>query len=268
MIIMPITGRRFIRRSGVILSSVILNIVYSQLVTVIPERLGQANGSAMEKSYSPLEKDAILRDAFKKLKARGITSAWASQNQPFSALSDECRRLMTDEAFRQSLQDYVRVHTSLPRAVQMLFTCISMAARARWQEVPDEIKPIVARGWFLGRWLPTFLIIDGPIGRFVSAGDSPFKDRYGSNWVMITAARDFLVEKTFRLVRNGFAHWGFDWEVVGNNSYVVAYDWERDLPIARLHQSEADAYHIVAFAFVEVLNDVILSPGGYRFDNI
>jgi hypothetical protein len=49
------------------------------------------------------------------------------------------------------------------------------------------------------------------------------------------------------------------WEVVSGNSYVVAYDWERDLPIARLHQSEADAYHIVAFSLVEVLNDVFLS---------
>jgi hypothetical protein len=222
----------------------------------------------MEKSYSPLEKDVILRDAFDKLKARGISSAWTSQTQPFTALSDECRRLMDDEAFRRTLQDYVRIHTTLPRAVQMLFTCISMAARARWQEVPDEIKPVVARGWFLGRWLPTFLIIDGPIGRFLGADDSPFKGRYGSDWPTITAARDFLAEKTFRLVRNGFAHWGFDWEVVGKNSYVVAYDWERDLPIARLHQSEADAYHIVAFSLVEVLHDVVLSPGRHQHDDI
>jgi hypothetical protein len=213
----------------------------------------------MEKSYSPLEKDKILRDAFDKLKARGVSSAWGSQSQPFTALFNECQRLMDNPAFCRALHDYVRVHTTLPRAVQMFFTCISMATRARWQDVPDEMKPVVARGWFLGRWLPTFLIIDGPIGRFISGDDSPFKGMYGPSWPMITAARDFLAERTFRLVRNGFAHWGFDWEVVGGNSYVVAYDWERDLPIARLHQSEADAYHIVAFSLVEVLNDVVLA---------
>ena len=232
------------------------------------EEWSRPNGQMMSKSYSPLEKDRILRDAFDKLKARGISSALASQSQPFTALSNECGRLKEEAEFRKALEDYVRVHTTLPRAVQMLFTCISMAARARWQDVPDEIKPVVARGWFLGRWLPTFLIIDGPIGRFVGADDSPFKGRYGPDWPMITAARDFLAEKTFRLVRNGFAHWGFDWEVVGGNSYVVAYDWERDLPIARLHQSEADAYHIVAFSLVEVLNDVFLSGARNQRDDI
>ncbi len=222
----------------------------------------------MEKSYSPLEKDVILRDAFDKLKARGLSSAWILQSQPFTALHSECERLMDERAFCRALQDYVRVHTTLPRAVQMLFTYISMAARARWQDAPDEIKPVVARGWFLGRWLPTFLIIDGPIGRFMGADDSPFKGLYGSNWPIITAARDFLAERTFRLVRNGFAHWGFDWEVVGQNSYVVAYDWERDLPIARLHQSEADAYHIAVFSLVEVLNDVVLSARGDQHGDI
>lgn len=49
--------------------------------------------------------------------------------------------------------------------------------------------------------------------------------------------------------------------MVGDNSYIVACDWERDLPAARLHQSEADAYHIAAFSLVEVLNDIFLSSG-------
>ena len=222
----------------------------------------------MSKSYSPLEKDLILRDAFDKLKARAGPSAWTSASQPFTAMQDESQRLMEDDGFRKALEEYVRVHTTLPRAVQMLFTCISMAARAQWQHVPEEIRPVVARGWFLGRWIPTFLIIDGPIGRFITAGDSPFKGRYGPDWPMITAARDFLMERTFKVVRNGLAHWGFDWEVVGTNSYVVAYDWERDLPIARLHQLEADAYHIVTFSLIEVLHDTMLSGANVQQGDI
>jgi hypothetical protein len=66
-------------------------------------------------------------------------------------------------------------------------------------------------------------------------------------------------DRLFKLLRNGFAHWGFDWEIVGRESYVIAYDWERDLPTAKLHQAEADAFHIVAFALVEVLDDVFIS---------
>jgi len=212
----------------------------------------------MEQMHSPLEKDKILRDAFEILKARGVASTWSLENQPYTALFNECQQLIQDESFSKGLRDYIRVHTTLPRGIQMLFTCISMAARARWEDVPDGIKPVVARGWFLGRWLPTFLIIDGPVGRFLSANDSPFTNYYGPNWPIVTAAKDFLGERTFKLVRNGFAHWGFDWEVVGENSYIVAYDWERDLPVARLHQVEADAYHIVVFALIEVINDTIL----------
>ena len=78
---------------------------------------------------------------------------------------------MEDAGFRTSLAAYLRAHTTLPRAIKMLFTSISMAARAKWHEAPEHIKGVVARGWFLGRWIPTFLIIDGPIGRTAEIRD-------------------------------------------------------------------------------------------------
>lgn len=141
----------------------------------------------------------------------------------------------------------------------MLFTSLAMAARARWDDAPEEMRGVVARGWFLGRWIPTFLIVDGPIGRFMTGEDSPLSARYGSEYPLLTAARDFLADRNFKLVRNGFAHWAFDWEIVGRESFVVPYDPERDLPITKLHQAEADAYHIVAFSLVEILDAAMLS---------
>jgi len=30
------------------------------------------------------------------------------------------------------------------------------------------------------------------------------------------------------------------------------------LPVAKLHQAEADAYHIIVFALIEIINDIIL----------
>jgi hypothetical protein len=211
------------------------------------------------KSYSADEKNAILLNAFKCLKGRGITSAWSSSSQPFTDLRSECIRLMQDAQFREDLASYVRAHTTLQRAIQMFFTSISMAARAKWDEAPEQIKGVVARGWFLGRWIPTFLIIDGPIGRFMIGQDSPFKNWYGVQFPLITAAKEFLADRTFRMLRNGFAHWGFDWEVVGTDSFVIAYDWERDLPIAKLHQTEADAYHIATFALIEIIDKTMLT---------
>lgn len=210
--------------------------------------------------YPKDEKDAILRSAFARLQARGILSPWSSSSQPLSDLETECTSIMQDAGFRADLTTYIRAHTTLPRAIEMFFTSISMAARARWEDAPERFRGVAARGWFLGRWIPTFLIIDGPIGRFMIGDDSPLKARYGATLPMLTAARDFLCDRTFKLLRNGFAHWGFDWEVVGGDSFVVAYDWERDLPTAKMHQSEADAYHIVTFSLVEALDRAMLRP--------
>jgi hypothetical protein len=219
------------------------------------------------RKYQSEEKNQILRSAFDQLKARGISSPWTESAEPYSALETESRALMKDPAFAKELEAYLRTHTGLRRAVTMLFTFIAMSARARWQETPIETRPIAARGWFLGRWVPTFLIVDGPIGRFMCSDDSPFKPWFGQAYPMLSAARDFLNDRLFRLVRNGFAHWAFDWEVVGDESYVVAYDWERDLPTAKMHQSECDAFHIATFALVEVLDQVFISKRATPVDS-
>jgi hypothetical protein len=209
--------------------------------------------------HSSAEKDGILRHAFEQLKARGVGSPWAASHNPWTEIEVECRVLIDNLDFTQVLDSYLRAHTGLRRSVTMLFTFIAMAANARWQDLPEESRGIAARGWFLGRWVPTFLIIDGPIGRFVCGEESPLKPWFGQHYPMLTSARDFLNDRLFRVVRNGFAHWAFDWEVVGSESYIVAYDWERDLPTAKMHQAECDAYHIVAFALVEVLESVFIS---------
>ena len=111
----------------------------------------------------------------------------------------------------------------------------------------------------MGRWLPTFLIIDGPIGRFICHKSSPLYAYIDDRFPLLAAARAFIGEKLFLQVRNGFAHWGFDWEVLNDDSYVVIYNWEHDLPIARLHQREADAFHIAAFALIEIVDEVLVA---------
>jgi hypothetical protein len=215
----------------------------------------------MNDNFTPSEKDRMLRDAFACLKPRGITPAWANSPEPYTELREECYSLMREVPFRTELSEYLRTRSIIPRSLNMFFTYIAMSARADWRNVPEAVRPLAARGWFLGRWLPTFLIIDGPIGRFICGEDSPLRARLnpGSKYPLLTSARDFLGDRLFKLLRNGFAHWGVEWEVVGTESYVVAYDWERDLPIAKLHQKEADAFHIIAFALTELLDEVLIS---------
>lgn len=214
----------------------------------------------------PHDKDAILRKALDRLATRVPTSTWRDAANPHEALRAECLILASDEAFKRDLNKYLGERTILRRAIKSFFTHISMAARADWREAPEEHRAVVARGWFLGRWLPTFLVIDGPIGRFFLNESSPFVARLGPSYPVLRAARDLLAEKSFRSLRNGFAHWCFDWEVVGRDSFVVAYDWDRDLPTAKLHLEEADAFHICAFAFVEAVDDILISERASKRD--
>jgi hypothetical protein len=222
-----------------------------------------------DKKYTESEKDLILCNAFSKLQPVGIKSKWAISLHPFTELRDECNLLMADSAFVGELQNYLQSHAILLNAMKMFFTQIAMSARAQWYNVPDEIRPITARGWFLGRWIPTFLIIDGPIGRFFSIADSPLymllRDQ-PSKYPLLTSARDLLKTDLFRKLRNGFGHWAFDWEIIGADSYVIAYDWQTGLPTAKLHQEQADAFHIVAFALIEVLDECVISK--FRTDHI
>src|SRR5438477_5539679 len=120
------------------------------------------------------EKDELLRRAFKSLSARGIDSPLIRAARPFTELLHECQALSTDTAFSAELQSYLRVHSTLPRALEMFFTYIALSARVDWKSAPEPMRPIAARAWFLGRWLPTFLVLDGPVGRFLCASDSPF----------------------------------------------------------------------------------------------
>lgn len=209
-------------------------------------------------SYTVQQKNEMLRSALLRLKGRITPSAWVSSNTPYTDLRKECILLASDPEFEANLSAYLAQNTIIRRASTMF---LAMAARAQWQDAPEEFRSVAARGWFLGRWLPTFLIIDGPVGRLVLADQSPLSAASTTNKApFIHAVRTFLNDRTFRLLRNGFAHWSFDWEVVGPDSFVVAYDWERDLPTAKLHVEEADAYHISAFSIIEVIDDTFLRP--------
>lgn len=218
----------------------------------------------IENPQTPAGKNRILREALARLADRFPGSAWAASEVPFEALRAECLVLASEPSFTAELKRYLASRTIVRRAITTFFSQIAMAARARPDDVPEQHRPVAARGWFIGRWLPTFLVIDGPIGRFFLHDSSPLARRLGPDLPVLSAARDLIADKTFRTLRNGFAHWGFDWEVVGGASYVVAYDWERDLPTAKLHQQEADAFHICAFALIEVVEDVLISERAFR----
>jgi hypothetical protein len=136
----------------------------------------------------------------------------------------------------------------------MLFTSIAMSARADWRSVPGEFRGVAARGWFLGRWVPTFLVLDGPILRFLN---SPAFRRPDGSPAFLRAVRTFFHAKDFMALRHAFAHWSFSWTTNGIDSEIVTAG---RAPSEQIHVSrkEADAFHILTFAVVDAIHDAFI----------
>jgi hypothetical protein len=218
---------------------------------------GQRPQLAPGKRWSREEKDELLGDAFRRLEGVIEPTAWTASRTPFRSLIEDCERVAADPLVGARIVDHLAKKSAVRSAAEMLFTIIAMSARARWQDAPQHVRGTAARGWFLGRWIPTFLIIDGPLGRFLNGRGTPLPGPGATP--SLDAARRFLDEAIFKAVRNGFAHWCFDWEVVGRESFIVVHDRERTSPSeVRLHQRQADAFHIVAFSIIEAVYDSLL----------
>lgn len=205
----------------------------------------------------PRDRNAILRRAFADLQPLVGQSLWTQATNPVDDLLKDCQSVAAQPVVFQQVQDYLSQWPIVRHSAEMLFTAISMSARAQWRAAPSQFRGLAARGWFLGRWVPTFLLVDGPISRFLQSG--ALKGQAGRA-DCLRAARRFLAEPVFVSLRHAFAHWAFHWESAADGSYVVAYDHRDGKVKARMHQREADAFHIAAFAIIEALEASFFRP--------
>jgi len=139
--------------------------------------------------------------------------------------------------------------------VDTFMAAILMAASAKWREVVPHARGLAARGWFIGRWLPTSLVVTGPISRFV-AGDG-LRHVTADAVKHVRAIRRFIQDPVVLRLRNALAHWSFEWESRPDGNYVVSYDRHG---VFSLHQQEADAVHIVMVTVVELLHEHCIRP--------
>lgn len=200
------------------------------------------------------DRDAHLRRAFLSLASRIPVSIWTSSAQPYGDMLSEFENLYSQEDVRHDINSYVNNNPSVRCAVEMLFTAMSMSARADWRTTPVSVRGVAARGWFLGRWIPTFLVLDGPIMRFMKS--AAFQRQQGPS-PFLRAARSIFQHREFMALRHAFAHWSFSWRVRGDDSEIVAVD-DKSGKETTVTRSEADAFHIITFAFVEAIHEAFL----------
>jgi hypothetical protein len=200
------------------------------------------------------DRDAQLRDAFLTLGSRVTSSLWSQSAKPHSELIAGFRALAEQPSVQQDVTEYLDEEPSVANSTQMLFTSLAMSTRADWRSVSAEFRGVAARGWFLGRWIPTFLVLDGPILEFLKS--RAFRRQEGSR-EFLRAVRSFFDAENFMALRHAFAHWSFSWVADGNDSEIVAFSRSQSMEF-RVSRKEVDAFHILTFAVVSAINDTFL----------
>lgn len=216
----------------------------------------------MDKEFTQLQKDELLRKHLLTLASRGIARRWAATEQPFSALLQECRLLMSEKSSLEEFRNYLQAHPIIQQSVEMLLSYMAIACNAKWQEVPANMQPLAWRGWHITRWLPIFLVIDGPLGRFLTNSSSPLNivlKKEFTKYPTLTQARDIFNHELFKQMRNGLGHWSFLWEEQGDTPRLIMIDWKSGSPTTTITLLEGEALHLVAFSVIEMLDREIMA---------
>jgi hypothetical protein len=210
--------------------------------------------STRARSRGNPDRNAHFRNAFQILKSRVPPSSWTASSSPFTDMLAGLNELAQQPLVEADVAAYLDANPDVENAAEMLFTSVAMSARADWRSTPPEFRGIAARGWFLGRWVPTFLVLDGPILHFLTS--AAFR-RQNPVVPILRPVRKFFATNDFMSLRHAFAHWSFKWISSGNDSTIIGTERLRET--VRATRAEADAFHIVTFGLIEAIDDVFLS---------
>jgi hypothetical protein len=158
---------------------------------------------------------------------------------------------------------YLDSYPIIRESLESVLAQLAMVAGVRWQSTAVALQPLARRGWHIGRWLPTFLLIDGPLGRLLRDRNSPINAclrRSPREFPLLASARDAFNSDLFRRVRNGFGHWSFQWRDEPGVSWITIVHWETGAVEASLSLLEAEALHVLSFAVIETIDKEILAP--------
>lgn len=217
-------------------------------------------------------RDELLRTLLQILAARGIARRWAESETPRSDLERECTAIVATREIVEQLARYLGANPVISLSVETFLAHLSVGANLRAEHVPVPQRMLVPLGTRIARWLPTLLVVDGPLGRLLRASDSPLSQLLRTEhtrYPCLASARDAFNHDLFRRVRNGVGHWAFSWEQGAGEQRLVCYDHVTGERSAEVSLLEAEALHVVSFAVVECLDEKVLKAvhGAGRFEH-
>lgn len=209
------------------------------------------------------QRQELARNLFGLLKARGIAAPWADCDDACEGIAEECRALMLDEDFRARLSGYLATNQVIRESIEAVVYHMAFSAGVDWSHAKPLLQPFARRGSSLARWLPTFLLIDGPLGRFLKSRPSPLVERLRTghaSFPLLCSARDAFNHDLFRKVRNGFAHWSFTWTEVGEEVRITTFHFESGEREAEVSALEAEALHFLSSLVTQFIELHLLRP--------
>jgi hypothetical protein len=216
------------------------------------------------------DRDELLGRLLSLLADRGIARKWAATREPQATLDQECTAVASDPQRLRLFGDYLRAKPVVQRSVDNLLAHISVAANARREHLPPPQDVLFGAGWRIARWLPTFLVIDGPLGRFLRAADSPLNAVLKvdhARYPILAQARDLFSDDLFRRLRNGVGHWAFAFEQGPGGERLICFDYDTGERTADVTLLEAEAFHLASFAVIECLDQRIFRVANPRVSN-
>jgi hypothetical protein len=216
-----------------------------------------------EQNRTTLPDGDVSKTLLPLLARRGLVTIWAERVDPIAELHAECRVLVSDEERRGRIVEFLTSNPIISEALSTLLAQLAMATSVRWQDTSVKVQPLSWRGWHLGRWIPTFLLVDGPLGRLLRAQQSPLNEllrRNHMSFPLLAEARDTFNHELFRIVRNGFAHWSFTWRGTSPGaSHIAIIDWKTGEQQAELSLLEAEALHFITARVIMAIDQEILA---------
>jgi hypothetical protein len=195
------------------------------------------------------------------LKSRGIALRWSATSSPRQEVDAECNTLANDSAFMRELSSYLVDNPVIVQSLDTVLFQLAFSAGVDWQSASEVLRPAARRGWHLARWLPTFLLIDGPLGRLLREGKSPLartlRIRH-ADLPLLASSRDAFNHNLFRLVRNGFAHWSFTWRDEAASTQIEIINNETGTRDASISLLEAEALHYLAASVMQSIGKHLL----------
>lgn len=208
------------------------------------------------------ERDELLGMLLPVLAARGVACRWARSTTPYSDLERECRDMVSRSDLALAFAGYLRRNPIVGSSVYTFLAHVSVAANVKPEHIPDNQRVLLPAGTRLARWLPTFLVIDGPLGRFLRASDSPLNTVLRvehATYPTIAQARDTFNCDFFRKVRNGVGHWAIAWD--HGNEQLVCFDGESGEKTVVISFLEGEALHLASFSVIECLDRHVFALG-------